>query len=639
MLPLVALLLAAPPAAEFRPPPGQVRVSWVGNSFPGDGGPNGRGFWVQNAADEIEVTPDGTVVAGIEWDEAGRCVGLHKGGRVNRELLKAPGKLGDTAWGWGTGNRAVAVAGDKLFVATFGRKLLRFGWTPGDLESARFEAAADLPGRAVGLAARGGDVWAVFPAGLIRYDAPTLQAAGGFYRPGAADVALAADGRLWLLAGGRVAPVRADGSPAGAELPDVGAPTAVSVSHADGRLVVCDDGPRQQVRFYDVSGPEPKLTRTFGRAGGLAAGTPGEAAPDKLFALRGAGVDAAGTLYVAMSFGRGPAGTLTLRAFAPAGGLQWELHNHAFVDTFGFDPSADGTRVYSRTHAYDLDLSKPAGQEATVRAVTLDAVKHPRDHRLGFGTTATVRTLGGRRLMYQIGQYAGGYRLYTFTGETAAEVDRIEANDKWAWDVAANGDIWHGDADGRRIRRYRFGGWTPDGKPRFDWAKPDEWPWPDGWQLVRRVVYDDRTDSLYLFGYLAGQGIDSWGVVGKTARRYTGWAAGKPALAWTKELPLTPDGEGPGKPLSAESAAVAGDFLFVGMCKPEAGRQYVHVYRLADAGYVGSLWPQAPAGQGAGWLDMPYAVQAMRRADGEYLVLVEEDWRGKNLLYRWRPTE
>ena len=42
-------------------------------------------------------------------------------------------------------------------------------------------------------------------------------------------------------------------------------------------------------------------------------------------------------------------------------------------------------------------------------------------------------------------------------------------------------------------------------------------------------------------------------------------------------------------------------------------------------------------GGNAGWQDMPYAVQALKRKDGEYLILVEEDWRGKNLLYRWRP--
>jgi hypothetical protein len=34
---------------------------------------------------------------------------------------------------------------------------------------------------------------------------------------------------------------------------------------------------------------------------------------------------------------------------------------------------------------------------------------------------------------------------------------------------------------------------------------------------------------------------------------------------------------------------------------------------------------------------MPYSVAAMKRKNGDYLILVEEDWRGKNILYRWTP--
>jgi hypothetical protein len=39
----------------------------------------------------------------------------------------------------------------------------------------------------------------------------------------------------------------------------------------------------------------------------------------------------------------------------------------------------------------------------------------------------------------------------------------------------------------------------------------------------------------------------------------------------------------------------------------------------------------------AGRLDMPGAVQALKRGNGEYLVPGGEDWRGKNLLQRWTP--
>jgi hypothetical protein len=59
----------------------------VGDSLAGDGGANGEGFWVQNGADEIEVTADGTVVAGVGWDEAGRCVGLYKDGHISGDVI------------------------------------------------------------------------------------------------------------------------------------------------------------------------------------------------------------------------------------------------------------------------------------------------------------------------------------------------------------------------------------------------------------------------------------------------------------------------------------------------------------------------------------------------------------------------
>ena len=39
----------------------------------------------------------------------------------------------------------------------------------------------------------------------------------------------------------------------------------------------------------------------------------------------------------------------------------------------------------------------------------------------------------------------------------------------------------------------------------------------------------------------------------------------------------------------------------------------------------------------SGWVDIPYAVRAHKRADGEYLVFVEEDAKAKIMMYRWRP--
>jgi hypothetical protein len=317
------------------------------------------------------------------------------------------------------------------------------------------------------------------------------------------------------------------------------------------------------------------------------------------------------------------------------------LQNFAFVDTFGFDPASDGAIAYGRLGIFDLDLEQTRpGAEWSLRGVSLDHLAHADDPRLKNPACSTiVRRPGGRRVLYTIGQYGGGYDLFSFhepDGLVASAVDKIHVNDTWAWDVDGDASIWHGDAPGHTIRRYEFVRWEGD-RPVYNWEKPTSWPWPEDFELVRRIVYDPTSDSLYLFGYLKGQAIDSWGVVGRTARRYDGWCAGKRTPRWTLPLPMTPDGEGPGKPLSAESVSVVGDYLLVGMCKPQDGRQYLHIFRLSDAGYVGSFWPGDAVGGMAGWLDMPYAMAGIKRKDGEYLLLVEEDFRGKNLLYRWKP--
>ena len=116
----VSVLLSM--GAEYYTPPGHYTTSWVGNTFPGNGGPNGFGYWVRNGADEIEVTPDGTEMAGTDWDEAGRYVGRFKDRKVNRVLLKQE-TAQETAWGWNTGNEAIAVEDWR------GKNLL-YRWSP-----------------------------------------------------------------------------------------------------------------------------------------------------------------------------------------------------------------------------------------------------------------------------------------------------------------------------------------------------------------------------------------------------------------------------------------------------------------------------------------------------------------------------
>src|SRR5271166_4780181 len=84
---IVVLLLSAlaagePTRAETQPnaEPLQYRTSWVGNTF--GGGPK----WVQNAAESMQVLPDGTLLVGSFWDEGGREAGLYRSGDVGGQL-------------------------------------------------------------------------------------------------------------------------------------------------------------------------------------------------------------------------------------------------------------------------------------------------------------------------------------------------------------------------------------------------------------------------------------------------------------------------------------------------------------------------------------------------------------------------
>lgn len=63
-------------------------------------------------------------------------------------------------------------------------------------------------------------------------------------------------------------------------------------------------------------------------------------------------------------------------------------------------------------------------------------------------------------------------------------------------------------------------------------------------------------------------------------------------------------------------------------------RHHAFLRRDGDGQYVGSLVPGPEVGRRVGWQDMPYAVAAFQRKNGECLILVEDDWRGKK---RTRP--
>ncbi len=86
----------------------------------------------------------------------------------------------------------------------------------------------------------------------------------------------------------------------------------------------------------------------------------------------------------------------------------------------------------------------------------------------------------------------------------------------------------------------------------------------------------------------------------------------------------------------AECVTAVGDYVFTGGWK-ERGRIYIN--RLSDGAPVGVFDPGPTVGgvENTGWIDILTGITAFQRKDGEYLVFVEEDYKAKVLMYRWRP--
>ena len=551
-------------------------VSWLGNSFSG-----ASNRWVQNFFIHTHVQPDGTVNTWSHWDEGGKKFGVYRDGDV-------------------IGNTNV---------------------------NANSLAVKDGSGRE----------WKID----FEYTEPKFH-----------EYDIKPKG------------IRCDGERI--TFPGLFEPMALGMSN-DGQLMVADSqtSPRQQVLFYDISDlKSPKLTRAFGDYGGIASGKPGEVTPTKFWGIRGVGMDARGNLYVAMS----EMGT-SLRKFSPEGKLLWELRDDFFVDVACADPSSDGRDVWGIQEHYAMDYDQLPGHESKLVGYSLNRHHYPNDPRgLTFVkqngehglTSPQVVYLDGRRFLFVGGMFASNFiNIYRYSGEIAIPAglilqwgnDLYRTEQKWPPNKPEGPSIWrdlNGDGDyqaeefspnTKRVKpgpfwvdkkgniwmaygffRYDFQGLDKVGNPIYQADKVTVLDRPEGVGTVARVCYLDDTDTLVV----ADEGEDMRHI--KRVFICKGYLAGN-----RKTVSFEP-------PAGAEAACVAaaGDYVFTGGWK---ARGRVGVNRLSDGAELGLFDPGPSVGgvESTGWIDLLTGITAFRRTNGEYLVFVEEDYRGKVLLYRWTP--
>ena len=133
----------------------------------------------------------------------------------------------------------------------------------------------------------------------------------------------------------------------------------------DGRLLVCDNGPRQQVHVFDIKQVDRPSSSSLSAKRGACSPAPSPArpgpggSPDRPARV----VTLAGNFYVSCNVPRG--GTV-LRAFSPKRELLWELLGLEFVDVADADPASEGRDLFTADDRYSFDPDAPAGKELAV---------------------------------------------------------------------------------------------------------------------------------------------------------------------------------------------------------------------------------------------------------------------------------
>ncbi|WP_341312385.1 hypothetical protein WN982_12905 [Paraburkholderia sp. IMGN_8] len=708
---------AAHPALSYR-------TSWVGNTW---GYADRR--WVQIDVQALAVTPEGDVFTNAPWDEGGGEIGQYRDGQLVRH--------GGESHGWGMmGGDAVAVNDDYVFVAqtvvSLGNEMVKHRRLPHEGEQwtgvarrsradirdgvpfagqvsapagsrlafllvATFSSKEDYAIR--GLAV---DATRLFVSNQLEnrvqiFDAQTMQPAGGFpvHEPGR--LALAHDGSLWIIEDSRT-----DGAQrvvhyarngvhlAVLALPSRVVPVDLTVD-TRGRLLIADNGPRQQILIFTAAGATQQgadmhLSASFGEEGGIYAGRAGAPGPRRFNGLTGVGVDRAGNIYVSMNgagprrVGTGPGtydGAL-IESYAPDGTQRFGLQGLLFVDGAQF-VDGDPPSVYSGSKRFTLDLTRPVGEEWSYAGYTADRFRYPYDPYFhlylgGQRGMPLVRDIDGHRLLYTTDMYSSYLRIYRFTADRETAIpsglfaqSRIDGawppnqprQGEWIWRdvtgkgdfsagafdqntgstdappmrgwwVDSRGDVWQG-TESQGIRCFPLQGFDRVGNPIYRYASMRQYPPPAPFYRIARLNYFPADDTMFISGSTPMHPFvqDNWNSAGSRLARYDRWKSGKPVLRYVIELPdrSAPDW------LSINGFAVAGDYIFA----VENRSAFVRVYDRATGRDAGRLEPGKEVGSTSGWTDVPMPITAHRLASGEYLVLVEEDEHGKALMYRFTP--
>jgi hypothetical protein len=206
------------------------------------------------------------------------------------------------------------------------------------------------------------------------------------------------------------------------------------------------------------------------------------------------------------------------------------------------------------------------------------------------------------------------------------------------WWVDALGNIWLA-TEREGIRLWTCEGMDFQGNPQWRLESVRSFSPPEGFEQMKRLRYDAERDVMYLGGVTKEHRNQHWKPMGPVIARFDGWLSGKQQRRWQIVAPYETGAHGHTscEPMGFD---VAGEYLFV----PYTGASkhlgfstgHIEVFRASDGAAVGRLEPSAEIGE-IGLQDIRECLTSRRLENGEYRVLLEEDFKAKLLMFRWKP--
>jgi len=451
----------------------------------------------------------------------------------------------------------------------------------------------------------------------------------------------------WSISGNTVK------SSSGKEIKGLKSPTALGIERLKNYLMVADDGKGEHIiKFYDVSGT-PVLKKTFGTKGGIRSGIPGEVTPTKFWGITGCGTDAKGNIYISCS-----QNGCFIRSFTPDGTkLRWEVYGQQFCDCGDFVPGTDGKQIYVANEYYEMDYNKPEGQQWSFKRYTMDVDKYPNDPRATEDNpplTTFVRIIQGKTFLFttDMNMYKG-LNIFKFNFKTDGYIAIPSGNLPFespegviipGFFIDSKANIWTSRENAYYVKRCL----GVDAKGDLIYAPVERFcEVPAPFNSVQDWHYDDENDVMYMGGGTDKYPTEGWGHAAPVVARYSKWS--KPAerkLDWAIKVPFHHNDEPnvDARFVPVELVA-AGDKLFLQygnrdksyFCQDgESG--VTRVYNSKDGSYIGRMLPDGAGGVQGSWVDLVEGgIKAIKRSNGEYLILREENWKSKQIIYRWKP--